>query len=331
MSTLAFLVIAAMIATYILRDGYDLGVGAINLFIARSADERAENMATIGPFWNGNEVWLIATGGTLFALFPQAYASAFSGFYLPFMVVLWLLMFRGIAIELRNHFQSELWQNFFDVCFTFSSALLILLFGVAIGNVLRGVPMDARHYFTGTFAFLLNPYALAVGLLALLALAQHGAAFLVLRVDGPQAGRAMRLVAAAWPVLVALYVAVTAWTFAIHSPLPNFTAAPVLFVFPLASFAGLVAVRFMLGSKHRRAAFNLSSVFVGGMMGSAAATLYPYLLSGYPSPTAGLTIFADVPTWIELTVTCSIAIAGLAAVTVYQWLVGRHVGREAVK
>ncbi len=99
-------------------------------------------MASIGPFWNGNEVWLIAGGAALFALFPAAYASSFSGFYLPFIVVLWLLMFRGIAIELREHFTSELWHQFWDAAFSLSSALLIVLFGVAIGNLLRGVPLE---------------------------------------------------------------------------------------------------------------------------------------------------------------------------------------------
>src|SRR5579875_361995 len=121
-----------MIAAYAMLDGYDLGVGAIMPFIARDERERGAVMAAIGPFWNGNEVWLVAAGGTLFALFPRAYASAFSGFYLPFMVVLWLLMFRGVSIELRNHKTNPLWRAFFDASFSVSSALLIVLFGIAV-------------------------------------------------------------------------------------------------------------------------------------------------------------------------------------------------------
>jgi cytochrome d ubiquinol oxidase subunit II len=326
MSVAAYVLIATMIAVYILLDGYDLGIGAINLFVGKTSDERAATMASIGPFWNGNEVWLIATAGALFALFPQAYASAFSGFYLPFIVVLWLLMFRGIAVELRNHFVNELWTNFFDACFTYASALLIFLFGVAIGNIVRGVPLDANHYFIGTFAFLLNPYALGVGILAVVALAQHGAAFLRLRVDGPPAQRATRLVSILWPIVLSLFIIVTAATFVVHSPLPIFIVMPILFVMPIAAFVGLVGVRLTLRSGRPRAAFNYSALFVGGLVGSAAATLYPYLLPGYPSATTGLSVFADVPTRGALVVSSSIIAGGLIAVAIYQSIVAYRIG-----
>src|SRR5580658_1521681 len=183
---------------YTLLFGYDLGDGAISLVLAKTRAERSAIVASIGPFWNGNEVWLIAAGGALFALFPQAYASAFSGFYLPFIVVLWLLMFRGVALELRSHFPSEIWHQFWDACFFASSVLLILLFGVALGNLLRGVPLGPQGYFSGTFDELLNPYAVLVGIFAVVALAMHGAAFLVMRIDGPMVQRARRLVTRLW-------------------------------------------------------------------------------------------------------------------------------------
>ena len=169
MIVVAFLLLVAMLGVYVLLDGYDLGAGAVHLFVARDDAERAAVLDSIGPYWNGNEVWLIAAGGTLFALFPQVYASSFSGFYLPFMVLLWLLMFRGIAFELRGEFPSDLWRGFFDVTFAAASVLLILVLGVALGNIVRGVPLDTAHYFQGTFAFLLNPYAVGVGLLAVAA------------------------------------------------------------------------------------------------------------------------------------------------------------------
>jgi cytochrome d ubiquinol oxidase subunit II len=159
MSVAGFAVIAFLLTGYVLLDGYDLGVAAIAPLIGRSDHERASAMASIGPFWNGNEVWLIAAGAALFALFPAAYASSFSGFYLPFIVALWLLMFRGIALEVRERRASELWHQFWDAAFSLASGLLIVLFGVALGNLLRGVPLDSAGYFQGTFAFLLNPYA----------------------------------------------------------------------------------------------------------------------------------------------------------------------------
>ncbi|MGA8535507.1 MAG: cytochrome d ubiquinol oxidase subunit II, partial [Candidatus Tumulicola sp.] len=193
LGTIAFGTIAFMLTAYVLLDGYDLGIAAISPVIARSERERAVVMSSIGPFWNGNEVWLIAAGGALFALFPAAYASSFSGFYLPFMIVLWMLMFRGIAMELRNHLASDLWRQFWDVAFWLSSSLLIVLFGVALGNLVRGVPLGAHGYFLGTFGFLLNPYALLVAAFGVAVLAQHGATFAMLRIDGEPALRAARL------------------------------------------------------------------------------------------------------------------------------------------
>ncbi|MGH7757256.1 MAG: cytochrome d ubiquinol oxidase subunit II, partial [Vulcanimicrobiaceae bacterium] len=147
MSVAGFIVLAVMISAYVLTDGYDLGVATVAPFVSKSDAQRSAAMHAIGPFLSGNEVWLIAAGGALFALFPQAYASAFSGFYLPFIIVLWLLMFRGIAMELRNHFPSSLWHDFWDFAFSLSSALLILLLGIALGNLLRGVPLDAHGFF----------------------------------------------------------------------------------------------------------------------------------------------------------------------------------------
>src|SRR6516225_6034578 len=138
-----------MLTAYVLLDGYDLGLAAIVPLIARTDRERAAAMESIGPFWNGNEVWLVASGGALFALFPVAYAVSFSGFYLPFVVVLWLLMFRGLAMELRGRFETQLWHEFWDTAFWLSSAMLILLFGIALGNLVRGVPLDPSGYFQG--------------------------------------------------------------------------------------------------------------------------------------------------------------------------------------
>ena len=142
METVWFVIVAVMIAAYVVLDGFDLGAGIIYLFAGRTNDERRKILRSIGPVWDGNEVWLIAAGGTLYFAYPQLYASAFSGFYLPLMMVLWLLMLRGIGIELRSHIAHPVWQGFFDVIFCVSSALLAIFFGAALGNVIRGVPLD---------------------------------------------------------------------------------------------------------------------------------------------------------------------------------------------
>src|SRR5580658_10435063 len=147
MASLWFCIIAAMLATYVVLDGFDLGAGAIYLFAAKTNDERRLVLRAIGPVWDGNEVWLIAAGGTLYFAFPQLYASSFSGFYLPLMVVLWLLMLRAVGIEFRAHIDSPVWQDFFDVVFCVSSALLAIFLGAALGNVIRGVPLGPDGYF----------------------------------------------------------------------------------------------------------------------------------------------------------------------------------------
>jgi len=324
MSTIAFSLIAVMIAAYAMLDGYDLGVGAIMPFIARDERERGAVMAAIGPFWNGNEVWLVAAGGTLFALFPRAYASAFSGFYLPFMVVLWLLMFRGISIELRNHKTNPLWRAFFDASFSVSSALLIVLFGIAVANLLRGVPLDEHAYFRGTFAFLLNPYALGIGLFALIVLSLHGAIFLATRTEDAVGERALRVARTWWPIAALAYGAATIATVIIHPLWSNFTAAPVLIAIPLVTFAGFAGTRIFTGFGRPHAAFAASSVFIGGLLLSAAVTLFPYLLTGYPDPATGLTVGSAAPPSSALAVGSTVAIVGLAIVAVYTWVARRN-------
>src|SRR5712675_1294870 len=141
MGTLWFCLVAIMITVYVLLDGFDLGAGAIHLLVAKTDAERRQVLASVGPVWDGNEVWLIAGGGTLYFAFPALYAGAFSGFYLPLMIVLWLLILRGISIELRSHIESPIWKPFWDLIFGGSSALLALLYGAALGNVVRGVPL----------------------------------------------------------------------------------------------------------------------------------------------------------------------------------------------
>ncbi len=325
MIVLAFIVLVVMLGVYVLLDGYDLGVGALHIFVARENSERVAVMESMAPFWNGNEVWLIAAGGTLFALFPQVYASSFSGFYLPFMVVLWLLMFRGIAFELRGHFASDLWRGFFDVTFAIASALLILLLGVALGNVLRGVPLDKAHYFEGTFSFLLNPYALGVGLLALFALAQHGAAWVAMLVEGPPAERAMIWIRTLWPLTSALTLVLTIATFRVHSPLPNLRSMPWVALAPIASIAGLLGVLLFVVQGRVQHIFAASTLFLAGMLASAAVTLYPYLLPGYPLPQSGLSAYSSSPSPAALATNLTVVIVGLIIVGVYRTVVAGRI------
>src|SRR5713101_4105950 len=179
-----------MIAMYVVLDGFDLGAGIVHLLIARTDGERRQVIGSIGPVWDGNEVWLLAAGGTLFFAFPSLYASSFSGFYLPLMIVLWLLMLRGISIEFRNHVAGSVWGPFWDAVFCASSTLLPVFLGAALGNVVRGVPLDAQGRFfeplwtdftTRPPTGILDWYTVLAGLSALAALAAHGALWITLK------------------------------------------------------------------------------------------------------------------------------------------------------
>ena len=320
MSVAGFVVVAFMLTVYVLLDGYDLGVAAIVPLIARNDRERAAVMAGIGPFWNGNEVWLIAAAAALFALFPSAYAASFSGFYLPFVIALWLLMFRGIAMELRSHFDSELWHQFWDAAFFASSTLLIFVLGIALGNLLRGLPLDREGYFRGTFSLLLNPYSLIVGAFSVATLAIHGAAFAAMRIDGPPGARATMVIKRGWWLVLALYLGVTALTFAIHAPSRVWLAA-----LPPLSLIVLAATAWNARAGNPVRAFALSSCFIATLLVAFAGTLFPYLLPAFPAGTGrgGISIFDAAPSAVALTCALIVNIAGIVIVGTYSSIVWR--------
>src|ERR1700716_3470015 len=184
MTTVWFCLLAFMITVYVVLDGFDLGVGALHRILGRSDAERDEATDLIGPVWDGNEVWLIAAGGVLFLGFPKAYAASFSGFYFGLIIVLWLLVGRGLAVEFRHQSENPLWRTACDTVFWLSSAGLAFMFGVALGNVVRGVPLGADGYFHLPLFSILNWYALLIGVFGLAVLAHHGAVFLAWRTRG---------------------------------------------------------------------------------------------------------------------------------------------------
>src|SRR4029079_16352600 len=204
-----------MVIAYVVLDGFDLGAGIISLFVARSYDERRLILRAIGPGWDGNEVWLVAAAGALFFAFPPLYAASFSGFYLPLMIVLWLLMLRGIGVELRSHVDDPLWWSFFDFVFSFSSVLLAIFFGAAVGNVIRGVPLGADGYFfealwtdfqVGPHPGILDWYTILTGLLALATLTLHGAHYIALKTTGELCARSRAAAGLAWWAVILLSV-----------------------------------------------------------------------------------------------------------------------------
>jgi len=300
METLWFCIVAAMLAAYVVFDGFDLGAGILHLALARTDAERRLVLRTIGPVWDGNEVWLLAAGGTLYFAFPALYATAFSGFYLPLMVVLWLLILRGIAVEFRGHLESPVWSPFWDVTFSLSSVLLSVFFGAALGNVVRGVPMDPQGRFfaplwidfrPGAHAGVLDTYTVLVGLTALATLTLHGALWIALKTAGGVQLRARRTVDFVWWAVAALTVVLTLFTMKVQPQVAaSLASRPWGYVFPMLALAGLVAVLWFASREQDAAAFVASSGYIVGMLASAAFGLYPYVLPSTTDPSLGLTV-----------------------------------------
>jgi len=283
-----FWLVAVMIVGYVVLDGFDLGVGVLHLFLVRTEADRQTSLRSIGPVWDGNEVWLLAGGGTLYFAFPLLYASAFSGFYLPLMIVLWLLILRGISLELRNHIEVGVWRALLDGVFGLSSALLAVFFGAALANVLRGVPLQADGYFflplwtnwqPGPHPGILDWYTVIGGLVALTALTMHGALWLTIKTSGELAQRARRIVTPLWLLVAALTLVSLAATMVVRpASLDNYFRYPVTFVVPVGVVASLAGIWLFNLKAQPVKAFLSSCLYLFFMLAGACWGLYPTLL-----------------------------------------------------
>jgi cytochrome bd ubiquinol oxidase subunit II len=288
MGFLWFWLVAVMIVGYVVLDGFDLGVGVLHLFLVRTEQERQVSLRSIGPVWDGNEVWLLAGGGTLYFAFPLLYASAFSGFYLPLMIVLWLLVLRGISLELRNHIDVGVWRALLDGVFGLASALLAIFYGAALANVLRGVPLQADGYFflplwtnwrPGPSPGILDWYTVIGGLVALVALTLHGALWLTIKVSGDLAERARSIVNPLWAVLIVLTIVSLLATMHVRpASLNNYAAYPVTYIVPVGVVASLIAVFFWSKTAQPVKAFLASCLYLFFMLAGACWGVYPTLL-----------------------------------------------------
>lgn len=296
-----FWLVAIMLTAYVVLDGFDLGAGVLHLLIARTDQERRTIIRTIGPVWDGNEVWLLAGGGTLFFAFPLLYASGFSGFYLPLCIVLWLLILRGLGVELRMHLDSPVWCGFFDGCFGIASLLLTIFYGAALGNVIRGVPLNKEGYFflplwtnwqPGPEPGILDWYTVIAGVVALVALTNHGAHYVAVKTSGELNSRARRVAQALLPVLGLLTLGSLWATLSIRSELlVNYRRYPFLFVIPVAVVLSLMAMFLHRRRGNDKAAFLASSAYLIFMMVGAASAVYPNLLVSTTDSTRNITVY----------------------------------------
>lgn len=316
-----FILLGVLMAGYAILDGFDLGVGALHL-LARTDTERRIFLNAIGPVWDGNEVWLVTFGGALFAAFPDAYATAFSGFYLPFMLVLFGLIFRAVAIEFRSKQPMGWWRQAWDVAFSLASASSALLFGMAVGAVMQGVPIGPDGEYAGGIFDVLTPYSFLVGAFTLAMFSLHGAVYLYLKTHGELQQRIRTMIWTATGIFFVLYVATTIVTLT-HIP----TATRNFGAFPWAW--GMVGLGVLAMANIPRAvyldrpvqALASSGTTIATMVGLVGVALFPDLLTASSNPLHSLTIFNASSSLKTLAIMQVVALIGMPFVLVYTTII----------
>jgi cytochrome d ubiquinol oxidase subunit II len=317
LNTIWFVLIGVLITGYAILDGFDLGVGVLHLF-THDSQERRLYLNAIGPVWDGNEVWLLTGGGALFAAFPMVYATVFSGFYLAIMLLLVALIFRAVSLEFRGKVDSERWRRIWDWAFGLGSLLPAVLFGIAIGNIVRGVPIDAAGRWAGSFPGLLNPYAILIGVFSLILFTMHGAIYLTLKTDGALRERMIVWASGSWIAVVVLYFLATLATIFVSPFLfEGMVRNPlfwVLFILLLVSLLTIPA--FLKAARHVRA-FLASSLAIACIIGLSAVSLFPRLVPSSIDLAYSLTITNAASSQTTLATMLIIALIGMPLVIGY--------------
>ncbi len=312
-----FILVGVLFTGYAILDGFDLGVGALHLFVKKD-EHRRLMLNSIGPVWDGNEVWLVTGGGALFAAFPEAYATVFSGFYLAFMLLLAALIFRAVAIEFRSKEPWPWWRQAWDIAFAAGSVLSALLIGVAMGNLVRGVPLDADHEFSGTFLGLLNPYSICLGVTTVLLFAMHGAIYAAMKVDGE-----LQQIIRGWiPRLIGVFLAAF-FLFNIYTLIECQHVLDAVRRQPLIFAVIAVGVFFILNVPreihHGREfpAFLSSCLGMAAMMAAFGMSSFPNMVLSNPLPENSLTIYNAASSPKTLNIMFIIALIGVPIVLAY--------------
>lgn len=317
-----FFLLGVLLTGYAILDGFDLGVGILHPFLARSDEERRLSLNSIGPLWDGNEVWLVTFAGGLFAAFPAAYATILSGFYSAVVLLLACLIFRAVSIEFRSKRPERRWRSAWDLGFCLSSAGTAALFGLVVGNVIQGVPLDAGGGYAGSLASQLNPYALTVSALTLSLLALHGCLFLTLKTGGALAARAQRAAPYLFGVFLLLYLGVSAWTLA---AIPHASAAlhetPALWIVPILNLLALLNVPRALHLGRPGYAFFSSCCVVAALVFLFGVAQFPDLVASRPHPEHSLTVYTAASSAGTLRLMTVIAGIGLPLVLTYTGIV----------
>ena len=317
LQTIWFLLIAVLLSVYAILDGFDFGVGILSLMTKGKEDKRLL-MNSIGPVWDGNEVWLLAGGGSIFAAFPFVYATVFSSFYLAVYLLLLALFFRAISFEFRGRVDSEKWKKFWEYSFGFGSLFPPILLGVAYGNIIRGINLNESRIFTGSFFDLLNPYAIVIGLLALTMCLMQGAIYLTFKTEGELQAKFEGIATKAWIAFVLLYFISTIYTFfEARFHFQGITSLLWFWVVFIVFLVSLVMIPVALKSKNNKRAFLFSSVTIASMIGLSAIGLFPKMVPSKINLNYSLTVMNASSTERTLVTMLIIALIGMPFVIIY--------------
>jgi cytochrome d ubiquinol oxidase subunit II len=321
LETIWFLLWGVLWAIYFILDGYDLGIGSLIPVLGKSDRDRRVMLNAMGPFWDGNEVWLITAGGVTFAAFPKAYAVMFSGLYTPLMLLLFALIIRGVSLEFRHQVDSPAWRRVWDWGATIGSFLPALILGVAFANIFMGLPLDENGVFQGSFLTLFNPYGLAGGVLFVLLFAMHGALWLAIKSDGDLQQRAAGLARKLWPVVLVLVGAFVVLTVLFTGLLGNYLRNPLLLVLLVVPVLALLLLRRQIGREDWWFAWGLSAVMIAGLTLFGVVGLYPALLPSSISPDFSITIANAASSTLTLSIMLAVTLVFIPIVAGYQyWL-----------
>ena len=318
LNTIWFVLVGVLLTGYAVLDGFDLGTGPLLLCIKEDRDRRIL-LNAIGPIWNGNEVWLVTGGGALFAAFPNVYATVFSGFYDAFMLLLFALIFRAVGIEFRGQRPDPRWRSTWDFAFAVSSLVSALLIGVAVGNIVWGIPLDANHEFQGNFLTLLRPYPLCVGVTAVALLIMHSNLYLILKSEGPLQQQLMRWTRRTVPAYLVCFVALNLLTILTGQHLRQHihNRRLLLGALCLVSFLVTFSIPRQVRKGHDRRAFLSSCLSIVTLMLLFAATVYPNLVISRPDLANSLNIYNGSSTDNSLRFMFYVALIGVPIVLAY--------------
>ena len=312
-----FVLWSVLWAVYFMLDGFDLGAGILQGFIGKTDTERRMVINTFGPFWDGNEVWLLTAGGATFAAFPTTYALMFSYLYTPLLIILFALILRGVSFEFRGKVGSKSWKGLWDLAILLGSFIPTLLFGVAFGNIFQGLPMDAAGYH-GNIFYLLNPYGLLTGLLFVLLFVEHGALWLKVKTDGVVSERAAGIADRSWVFLLVVAVAFLVYTYFATNLYANYFSHLVLFIIPLLAVIALLGIKFFIAKARYLTAFWSSCVTILMVTFTGVTGLYPNLIPSSLDPAYSLTIFNSSSSTYTLEIMTVVALIFVPIVIAYQ-------------